>query len=73
MSMFNGKITEINKFSKNWVSYVERMTLFFEANGIDEETKKGYFTMSVRAQTYKLLKSLSVPNRQIIRFKNYFE
>ena len=60
--MFYGKITEFDKISEDWVSYVERMTLFFEANGIEEETKT-ILLSSVGAQTYKLLKGLSVPNK----------
>ena len=43
--MFYGKITEFDKISEDWVSYVERMTLFFEANGIEEETNKDYFAI----------------------------
>ena len=42
MSMFYEKITEFDKISEDWVSYVERMTLFFEANRIEEETNKDY-------------------------------
>ena len=45
--MFYGKITEFDKASEDWVGYVERMTLFFEANGIEEEMKKRLFCYRV--------------------------
>ena len=38
--MFYRKITEFDKPNEDWVSYVKRMTLFFEANGTEEGTKK---------------------------------
>ena len=51
MSMFHGKITKFGK-------------LFFEASGIEKETeKKAILLSSARAQTYKLLKSLSAPSK----------
>ena len=56
--------TKSDKANEDWVNYVERMTLFFEANGIEEETKRKVILLSsVGAQTYKLLKSLSVPSK----------
>ena len=62
--MFYGKTTKFDKANENWVSYVERMTLFFEGKGIEEETKKKTILLSsVETQTYKLLKSLSVPSK----------
>ena len=49
MSMFYGKITEFDKANEDQVSYVERMTLFFKAKGIQEKTKTGYFTIKCRS------------------------
>ena len=52
MSLFYGKITEFDKVSEDWVSYVERMKLFFEANGIEKKKqKKLILLLSVGAQT----------------------
>ena len=56
MPMFCGKITEFDKSNEDWVSYVERVTLFFETNGIEGKRKKGYLLSSVGVQTYKLLR-----------------
>ena len=62
--MFYGKITGFDKTNEDWVSYVERMTLFFEANRIGEGTEKEVILLlSVGAQTSKLFKSLSVPTQ----------
>ena len=62
--MFYGKTTKFDKANENWVSYVERMTLFFEGKGIEEETKKKTILLSsVETQMLKLLKSLSVPSK----------
>ena len=62
--MFYLKTTEFDKASEGWTSYFERVTLFFEANRIEEETKKKAILRSiVREQMYKLLKSLSVPSK----------
>ena len=64
MSTFYGKITEFDKANEHWLHYVVWMTLFFEANKIEEEMKKKAILLSsVGAQTYKLLKSLSVPSK----------
>ena len=49
--MFCGKITEFDKSNEDWVSYVERVTLFFETNGIEGKRKKGYLLSSVGVQT----------------------
>ena len=58
MSMFYGKITEFGKVSEDWVSYVERMILFFEANGIEEETKKDYFAIECWSTDVQVTKRL---------------
>ena len=47
MSLFYGKIAESDKANEDWVSYVERMTLCFEANRIDEVMKKRLFCYRV--------------------------
>ena len=56
--MFYGKITEFGKVSEDWVSYVERMILFFEANGIEEETKKAYFAIECWSTDVQVTKRL---------------
>ena len=43
MSMLYEKITEFDKGNEDWVSHAEKVKLFFEANGIEEETKKRLF------------------------------
>ena len=58
MAMFYGKITEFDKISEDWVSYVERMTLFFEANGIEEETNKDYFAIECWSTDVQVTKRL---------------
>ena len=58
MSMFYGKITEFDKISEDWVSYVERMTSFFEANGIEEETNQDYFAIACWSTDVQVTKRL---------------
>ena len=41
--MFHGKTVEFDKAKENWVSYFEGMTVFFEVNGLKEETIKKFF------------------------------
>ena len=45
MSMFYGMTTEFGKAKEDWVSYVERMRLFFEVHRIEKETKKDYLVI----------------------------
>ena len=70
MSIFYREITEFDKANEDWVNFVERMALFFEANGIEEETKKKILLFNVGAQTYKLQVYQCQANLQIKRFKN---
>ena len=56
--MFYGKITEFDKISEDWVSYVERMTSFFEANGIEEETNQDYFAIACWSTDVQVTKRL---------------
>ena len=56
--MFYGKITEFGKVIEDWVSYVERMILFFEANEIEEETKKDYFAIECWSTDVQVTKRL---------------
>ena len=71
------KITKFDKANEDWVSYVERMALFFEANRTEKEMKKkAILLFNVGLLSYKLLKSLSVPSKpsvisRIIKFLTY--
>ena len=51
--MFYGNTTEFDKANEDWVSYVEIMKLFFEANRIKDETQKKaiILPLSVGVQT----------------------
>ena len=64
MSIFYQNITEFDKANEDLVSSVKIMTVFFEADGNEEETKKKAILLSsVWTHTYKLLKSLSMPTK----------
>ena len=59
-----GKINEFEKDKEDWICYVERIILFFEANEIQEESKKKAILLSsVGAETYKVIKNLAIPSK----------
>ena len=59
-----GKVDEYEREREDWVSYIERIMLFFEANEIEEDSKKKAILLSsVGAGTYKVIKSLAMPNK----------
>ena len=59
-----GKINEYEKDKEDWICYIERIILFFEANEIQEESKKKAILLSsVGAETYKVIKSLPIPSK----------
>ena len=58
------KISEYEKDRENWVCYIERIMLFFEANEIEEHSKKRALLLSsVGAEMYKVIKSLAMPKK----------
>ena len=59
-----GKINEYENDKEDWICYVERIILFFEANEIQEESKKKAILLSsVGPETYKVIKSLAIPSK----------
>ena len=64
MATYYGKLTEFDKSTEDWSSYVERLQLFFEANEITNEGKqKAILLSSCGAVVYKLFKSLTAPTK----------
>ena len=58
MAMF-GKVDEFDASKEEWSQYVERLTHFFLANGIDEvEKKRAVFLSVIGPAAYKLLRNL---------------
>ena len=60
----HGSISEFDAGREDWVSYTERLSQYFIANGIadDEAAKKRAILLSVcGASTYQLMRNLSAP------------
>ena len=58
------KISEHEKDKEDWVCYIERIMLFFEANKIEEDSKKSAILLSsVGAEMYKVIKSFAMQNK----------
>ena len=52
-----GKISEHEKDKEDWVCYIERIMLFFEANKIEEDSKKrATLLSSIRTVKQKVIK-----------------
>ena len=59
-----GKIDEFDASKEEWSQYVERLTQFFLANGIDEaEKKRAVFLSVIGPATFKLLRNLLAPEK----------
>ena len=66
-----GKITKFDKANEDWVSYVERMALFFEANRTEKEMKKkGYFAIQCWITVIQTTKKFISVKQTISYFKN---
>ena len=64
MTAMLGKIDEFDSEREDWSQYVERLSFFFDANGISETEKKRAVLLSViGAPTYKLLSDLLSPDK----------
>jgi len=58
----HGKIGEFDPSQETWAMYVERLELYFIANGIEDAGKKRAVLLTVSgASTYKLIRNLSAP------------
>lgn len=58
-----GKIEEYCE-SDEWVQYVERLEMYFEANDIDDDTKKRSILLTVCGpKTYRLIRGLTAPEK----------
>ena len=62
----HGKIGEFDPSQETWVMYVERLELYFVANGINDAGKKRAVLLTVSgASTYRLIRSLSAPDKPV--------
>ena len=59
-----GNVGEFLEGKEEWTQYEERLTHFFDANGIDEEAKKRSILLSmIGPAAYKLLRDLITPKK----------
>ena len=56
-----GTLSEFNPEKQDTASYLEKVELFFEANGIAEEKKVAVFLTAVGQIIYEILRQLSQP------------
>ena len=57
-----GKIEEFDGKKEEWVQYVERLSHFYIANGIEtEEKKRAVFLSLIGPSSYKILRNLVSP------------
>ena len=64
MSSLLGKIDEFDASKEEWPQYVERVSHFFTANGIDDADKKrAAFLAGIGPTTYTLLRNLLSPTK----------
>ncbi len=60
----HGKIEQFDSSQETWTMYVERLDLYFVANGITEAEKKRAVLLTVSGPaTYKLIRSLAAPKK----------
>ena len=60
----HGKIDSFNPSQESWTSYAERLSHYFDANDITTESKKKSILLTICGPaTYKLIKSLILPNK----------
>ena len=59
-----GHIGEFHSASEDWISYTERLELYFVANGIKDATKRRAILLSVcGSSTYQLIRDLLSPTK----------
>ena len=59
-----GHIREFHSDSEVWISYTERLELYFAANGIEDATKRQAILLSVCGpSTYQLIRDLLSPTK----------
>ena len=56
-----GQRDEFHPRTDSWQAYVERASLYFQANGISEEKQLPVFLSSIGGKTYELLRNLLAP------------
>ena len=61
----HGSVGEFNPDREDWISYTERLTQYFVANGISEEgeKRKAILLSSCGAATYQLIRNLVAPKK----------
>ena len=60
----HGGIAEFDSAWEDWLSYTERLDQYFIANGVDDTGKQRAILLSgCGAKTYKLMKSLTAPEK----------
>ena len=52
----------INKDTEEWATYIERVEFYFEANDIADDKKKPALLSLIGPDTFKMLRSLTVPD-----------
>ena len=59
-----GKISEYEKDKEDWVCNIKMIMPFFKINEIEEDSKKRAILLSsIVSETYKVIKSLAMPNK----------
>ncbi len=62
----HGKIGEFDPKQEPWEMYVERLELYFVANGVTEAEKKRAVLLTVSGpSTYKLIRNLAAPQKPV--------
>ena len=56
-----GQLDKFHPRTDSWQAYVERASLYFQANGIGEEKQLPIFLSSIGGKTYELLRNLLAP------------
>ena len=56
-----GKLTEFNPRTDSITAYVERITLYFQANEVADGKKVAVFLSAIGSKTYALLRNLTTP------------
>lgn len=61
----HGSVREFNPDQEDWVSYTERLTQSFVANGISDEgdKRRAILLSSCGAATYQLIRNLMAPKK----------
>ena len=60
----HGKIGEFDPTQESWDMYIERLELYFVANGVTEAERKRAVLLTVSGpSTYKLIRNLTAPEK----------